>query len=150
MSTSPIGSTGYHRAVTTYYDLESATAMLDRVRPMAEALRDQRAEVARLTERLRVAQLDEETDPAVASVLRARIRAIVDQMEGAVDRLDDWGIVLRDIRSGLLDFPALVDGRRVWLCWRFGEDEVAWWHETTTGFEGRQPASELTGSRQTT
>lgn len=124
--------------------------MLDRVRPMIEGLREQRAEVARLTERLRAAELDEGADPAVASVLRARIRAIVDQMEGAVGRLDDWGIVLRDIRSGLLDFPALVEGRRVWLCWRLGEDAVAWWHETTTGFEGRQPASEFTRSRQRT
>jgi hypothetical protein len=132
--------------VTTYYDLDTATTMLARVRPIAEALRDQRTEVARLTERLRAAEIDEGTDPAVAAVLRARITAIVDQMEAAVGRLDDWSVVLRDIRTGLLDFPALVDGRRVWLCWRLGEDEVAWWHEAATGFEGRQPASALSRS----
>ena len=133
--------------MTTYYDLDGAQAMLQRVRPIAEALRDQRAEVARLTDRLRAAELDEGTDPAVAAVRRARIRAIVDQMEGAASRLDDWGVVLRDIRTGLLDFPALLDGRRIWLCWRLGEGDVAWWHETTTGFEGRQPASDLSRSR---
>jgi hypothetical protein len=133
--------------VTTYYDLDTATAMLARVRPIAEALRDQRAEVARLAERLQAAEIDEGTDPAVAAVLRARITAIVDQMEAAVGRLDDWSVVLRDIRTGLLDFPALVDGRQVWLCWRLGEDDVAWWHETATGFEGRRPASALSGSR---
>jgi len=129
--------------VPTFYDLDSATGMLPRVRPIAEALRDQRAEAARLTERLRAAESDEGTDPAVASVLRARIRALVDQMEAAVGRLDAWGIALRDLRTGLLDFPALVEGRQVWLCWRLGEEEVAWWHEATTGFEGRQPASTL-------
>jgi hypothetical protein len=134
--------------VATFYDPDSATAMLPRVRPIAEALRDQRAEVARLTERIRAAEVDDGTDPAVAAVLRARVRATVDQMEAAVARLDAWGIVLRDIRTGLLDFPALADGRPVWLCWRLGEDEVAWWHEATTGFEGRQPASTLERSRQ--
>jgi hypothetical protein len=132
--------------MATFYDLDSATAMLVRVRPIAEALRDQRDEVARLTERLRAAESDEGTDPAVASVLRARIRALVDQMEAAVARFDDWGIVLRDIRTGLLDFPALADGRQIWLCWRLGEDAVAWWHEATTGFDGRQPVSTLTAS----
>jgi hypothetical protein len=131
--------------VTTFYDLEGATAMLGRVRPIAETLRDQRGEVARLTERLRAAELDEGTDPAVAAVLRARIRALVDQMEAAVARLDEWDVALRDIRTGLLDFPAVADGRRIFLCWRIGEDEVAWWHETTAGFEGRRPVKDLAG-----
>jgi hypothetical protein len=129
--------------VTTLYDLETANAMLERVRPIAETLRDQRDDVARLTERLRVAEMDEGADPAVASVLRARIRALVDQMGGAVDRLDEWGVVLRDIKSGLLDFPAVADGRQVWLCWRLGEDEVAWWHEVSVGFDGRQRMEDL-------
>ncbi|MCU0505660.1 MAG: DUF2203 domain-containing protein [Chloroflexi bacterium] len=80
---------------------------------------------------------------AQGPALRARIRALVDQMEAAVGRLDAWGIALRDLRTGLLDFPALVEGRQVWLCWRLGEEEVAWWHEATTGFERRQPASTL-------
>ena len=136
--------------MTTLYDLESATEMLARVRPVAETLRDQRDEVARLTERLRAAELDEGTDPAVATVLRARIRALVDQMEGAVERLDEWDVVLRDIRTGLLDFPAFHDGRRIWLCWRIGEDAVTWWHETTVGFEGRRPVSELGHGARTT
>jgi len=60
-----------------------------------------------------------------------------------VARLDGWGITLRDIQTGLIDFPALVAGRQVWLCWRLGEDEVAWWHELTTGVAGRRPLAEL-------
>ena len=42
-------------------------------------------------------------------------------------------------RAGLVDFPAEREGRRVYLCWRLGEDDVAWFHEVTTGFSGRQP-----------
>jgi len=125
--------------VAILYDIDSANERLVVVGPLLETLRTQRADVARLGERLHAAGADDDADPAVAGVLRARIRAVVDQMEGAVARLDDWGIVLRDIRTGLIDFPALVNGRQVWLCWRLGEDGIEWWHELSTGFESRQP-----------
>lgn len=53
--------------------------------------------------------------------------------------LEEAGIVLRDIDRGLIDFPALRDGREVYLCWELGEDEVANWHELESGFSGREP-----------
>jgi hypothetical protein len=49
------------------------------------------------------------------------------------------GIVLRDIDRGLIDFPALLDGREVYLCWELGEDEVGYWHEIEGGYGGREP-----------
>src|SRR5437867_253822 len=53
--------------------------------------------------------------------------------------LADRGILLRDPETGLVDFPAERDGRRVYLCWKLGEDHVAWFHEATGGFGGRRP-----------
>ena len=49
------------------------------------------------------------------------------------------GIVLRDLDRGLVDFPALRDGREIYLCWELGEDEVTHWHELAGGFAGRRP-----------
>ena len=49
------------------------------------------------------------------------------------------GIVLRDLDRGLVDFPAMRDGREVYLCWELGEDRVTHWHELESGFAGRQP-----------
>lgn len=49
------------------------------------------------------------------------------------------GIVVRDPETGLVDFPAEREGEEIYLCWRLGEDAVAWWHPTDTGFAGRQP-----------
>ena len=49
------------------------------------------------------------------------------------------GIVLRDLDRGLVDFPAVLDGREVYLCWELGEDEIAYWHDLDAGFGGRQP-----------
>lgn len=49
------------------------------------------------------------------------------------------GILLRDPETGLVDFPADMEGRRVFLCWRLGEDDVGWFHEESAGFSGRKP-----------
>jgi hypothetical protein len=82
-----------------------------------------------------------------AELVKLRIQGIVDQMGASVARIDAWGITLRDIEAGLIDFPALVDGRQVWLCWRLGEDDVAWWHELDAGIAGRRPLAELRAGR---
>jgi hypothetical protein len=56
-----------------------------------------------------------------------------------LEHLAERGILLRDPEVGLIDFPAERDGRRVYLCWRLEEDEVAWYHEATAGFGNRKP-----------
>jgi len=53
--------------------------------------------------------------------------------------LQEAGIVLRDIDRGLVDFPAIMDGREVYLCWELGEDAVDHWHDRESGFGGREP-----------
>ena len=71
--------------------------------------------------------------------MHLRMQGVIDQMAAAVARIDALGITLRDIERGLIDFPALVGGRQVWLCWQLGERDVAFWHELDTGF-GSPPA----------
>ena len=56
-----------------------------------------------------------------------------------VTYLADRGILLRDPDTGLVDFPAERDGERVFLCWRLGEDDVAYYHAEDSGFSGRTP-----------
>ena len=53
--------------------------------------------------------------------------------------LQEAGIVIRDIDRGLVDFPAVLEGREVYLCWQLGEDEVDHWHDLEAGYGGRQP-----------
>jgi hypothetical protein len=60
----------------------------------------------------------------------------------AVMQLEDEGIVLRDVRQGIVDFPArATSGRGYWLCWLVGEPAVTWWHWPEDGFAGRTPLS---------
>lgn len=60
-------------------------------------------------------------------------------LQADVERISAQGIILRDVESGLVDFPAERDGREVFLCWRLGEDHVGFWHPPETGIAGRQP-----------
>jgi hypothetical protein len=56
-----------------------------------------------------------------------------------LERLEEWEVVLRDITTGLVDFPSTMAGDDVWLCWRLGEPEVGHWHSGDDGFAGRRP-----------
>ncbi len=55
------------------------------------------------------------------------------------ERLQKWEIELREVSTGLVDFPTLMNGEDAYLCWRLGEPEVAYWHPLDSGFAGRQP-----------
>jgi hypothetical protein len=125
--------------VTRFYRLDEATDMLTEVEPILERLRDQRRQLIRLRD-----EAEASDDAETVGAIRLRMQGVIDQMQAEVVQLDDWGITLRDIESGLIDFPALAAGRQVWLCWRLGEDGIAWWHELDDGFTGRRPLLELT------
>ncbi len=64
------------------------------------------------------------------------------QVSTNLQAIHELGVLVKDVDIGLCDFPHLRDGRVVYLCWKLGEDEVRWWHETTTGFKDRCPIEE--------
>lgn len=59
-----------------------------------------------------------------------------------VERIQQMGVLIKDLEKGLCDFPFMLDGRMVYLCWKLGEDCIAWWHETDTGYGNRKPLDE--------
>jgi hypothetical protein len=61
------------------------------------------------------------------------------RLQALIEELDGIGVELKGVDDGLVDFPSNREGRVVCLCWRLGEDTIAWWHETDAGFAGRQP-----------
>jgi hypothetical protein len=71
--------------------------------------------------------------------------AITRTMEGLekeIQKLEDLGCVLKDMNTGLIDFPAVRLGTRVWLCWKLGEEAVTFWHGLNEGFAGRKSVDE--------
>ena len=129
-----------------YFGIDEANERLADLRPVLEQLRDDRARVAEIQADL---QRERETDGNAEHAEQlaeheTELREIVRRMQFGVAQIDHWGITLRDIPSGLIDFPALANGRPIWLCWRLGEGQITWWHEANQGFDQRQPLSELT------
>src|SRR5215210_6202548 len=100
--------------------------MLDDVRPLLEELRDDRERVAELQQILqRARETNGSAEHAEQLVdLQAELREVVHRMQRNVGQIDAWGITLRDISTGLIDFPALASGRPIWLCWRLGEGDI--------------------------
>ena len=69
---------------------------------------------------------------------RERARESVEVAIG-FEQLEALEIVVRDLERGLVDFPALIEGEEVYLCWLLGEPSVGHWHAVEGGFAGRQP-----------
>jgi hypothetical protein len=116
------------------------------VEPILVGLRDERKELIRLRDRAVAGRASGTTDGETKEaerLLRLRMQGLIDQMQAGVMRLDELGVTLREIETGLIDFAALVNGRQVWLCWRLGEGPIEWWHELDTGFASRQRLIDL-------
>ncbi len=128
-----------------FYAIDAANARLGELRPLLERLRDDRDIVAQAQRDLsRFRESNGSDDHALELQDRkAQISTVVKRMQQTVARIDSWGITLRDISTGLIDFPALAAGRPIWLCWRLGEGDIAWWHEVDDGFGGRRALSDL-------
>lgn len=62
-----------------------------------------------------------------------------EQVEHEMEWFDQRSITIKDIEQGLIDFPGMIDGQQVLLCWKDGEPEVAFWHTYQAGFAGRKP-----------
>jgi hypothetical protein len=146
--------------VAEFYDFDRANARIPELRETLLTLRSLREDL--VVARDRIVELNA---PALAGAtvaaapptpdadqetqrLRMRMQGLFDQMQAAVLQIDDWGIQLRDVETGLVDFPALVSGRPVWLCWRLGEDVVSWWHEQSEGFDARRRIADLSTANQ--
>lgn len=134
--------------MTRYYSIDEANAAIPEVERILIALRDQREEL--IARRDKVVELSPTDDTTLVPGVREQVRllrlsmqGLIDQMQAGVARLVDMDVTLRDIATGLIDFPALVSGRPIWLCWRLGESDIEHWHAHDQGFEARRPLTDL-------
>ena len=73
---------------------------------------------------------------------QADLERAIAEVNRLVEQVHEIGCELKGIEEGLIDFRSEMNGREVYLCWKLGEDAIAWWHELDTGFAGRQPLEE--------
>ena len=124
------------------FTLAEAQEMLPAVRQIMQQIQGCKDDLEKATTVLEALQVMTTGNGHLESdIERARRSAesAARELQNRVNELDTLGAELKGIDEGLVDFPSERDGRVVYLCWRFGEDTIAWWHELDTGFQGRQP-----------
>ena len=113
---------------------EEATAELPELRERLPRLREARRGLIEATKKVEEAVADDGGGVAAPDWFEHQ-----QTLRTEIVYLADRGILLRDPDTGLVDFPAERDGRRVFLCWRLGEGDIEWYHEETSGYRGRKP-----------
>ncbi len=85
---------------------------------------------------------------SVAARRRAERDKAVQEAKDTLAEIDSIGVVVKDLEQGLLDFPSLIDGKPVLLCWKLGEPAIAYWHTEEEGFAGRKPLDPQLGKTE--
>jgi len=122
-----------------YFTLQQANEALQTIRPLMD-------DVQAIRQKILASQ--PEAWPAIEKSAGNGGNKALSSIVGEFEKLDalihqilDTGVQIKDINIGLLDFSAMRGGREVYLCWQYGEDDIAYWHEVNAGYAGRQPIS---------
>ena len=127
------------------FTLAEAQELLDtRVREMAERMVADRAASRQLESRwnavvIAIGSNGGNLRRKEVAELREQLEQSHSELRGLLAELNELGVQVKDIDSGLLDFPSVIDGREALLCWQVGESRIGFWHTPEDGFAGRRP-----------
>ncbi len=123
------------------FTIEEAEALIPRLELIMSklqrhnlAVREGLSEAARQSEQ----PLNELTTTQILE-LQPQLRPVLEELETLLDELESWGVQMKGLDLGLIDFPAEINGERVLLCWQYGEKELGYYHTHEAGFAGRKP-----------
>jgi hypothetical protein len=133
-------------AAPVVFTLEEVNSLLPQLKSLMAAQMERRSEIEGRLEKLAglLGALPdtieiEDSDPSHVRDLKRELVERVAKYQSSWADIEALGAVLKDARAGLVDFYGHVDGKAVWLCWKFGEDAVAHYHDLDEGFAGRRP-----------
>lgn len=128
------------------FTLEAANALVPKLNVMVREQLVRRSEIESRLKSLSVVAGDvpqdlslEDGDPEPVRTLKLELVARIAQYQDAWKEVEQLGAVIKDPRIGLVDFYGKVDGQSVWLCWKYGEAEIAHYHALDEGFSARRP-----------
>jgi len=119
-----------------YFTLNEANEALKSIRPWVDEIQSIREEI--LKHQPEIWSVMEKSagnggNPTLSGMVKT-----FDRLDALIHSIQDLGALIKDINVGLLDFPALRNGREVYLCWKYGEGDIEYWHEVDQGYAGRQ------------
>ncbi|MFL7838098.1 MAG: DUF2203 domain-containing protein [Candidatus Promineifilaceae bacterium] len=122
-----------------YFTIEEANDLLPLLKPLIAELLEKRARSAQkgqwVADTLRRNHVD------IGGPVFSELAFEFIEIEDLLQKIRETGCVVKSLEGGLVDFLAKMDGRDVYLCWRYGEEAVTHYHELHTGYRGRQPLS---------
>ena len=120
---------------TKHYTRDEARALLPQIREQLATLNVLRADVDRYDKRL--SGLNAEGQDTGGETVNNWIRALAGMQEILAD-FQEREIFIKDLTRGLVDFPAIIGGKEVFLCWESDEEDIEFWHDLETGYSGRE------------
>jgi hypothetical protein len=131
-----------------YFDRKEAEDLLITIAPWLEEAKGEKQtieafknELAQVASRIMVLG---GTSPPLADLLRKKTEhdEAAERLVEIVNRIQETGVLVKDLDIGLVDFPSLLEGEEIYLCWKLGEGRISFWHGIDEGFTGRKPLDE--------
>lgn len=126
--------------VPRLFTIHEANGLLPALRPLVQRILDHLESLREKSEDVvRAERLSPSSPELMKSLQRDEaIARLIHEVKCLVDEINAYGCVCKGIEEGLVDFPCLLGGEIVFLCWRFGEESVGHWHKIEDGFAGRK------------
>ena len=121
-----------------YFTTKDANLILPDVIKKFETALEKKNEISKLEQKLQMI-LSTTNRFAEYIPLKQKLNTAITQFYVASENLEKTGVVIKSIDQGLLDFPSKRFDDDVWLCWKYGETEIKFWHEKDSGFTARKP-----------
>ena len=120
-----------------HFTLAQANAIVTAIRPLVAEMLEIRQVI--LSREPQVWPVFEKAAGNGGNTAASQVALEFQRLDTLVREIHRTGAILKDINTGLIDFLALREGREIYLCWQYGEDQIVYWHEVDAGFAGRQP-----------
>ncbi len=124
-----------------YFTLKEANTALEIIRPLMEEIQSIRNNI--IAHQPEAWPAIEKSAGNGGNPTLSKLVEDFDRLDKLLHKILDTGAQVKDINTGLLDFPALRNGQEVYLCWKYREDQIAFWHAIDAGFAGRRPIEEF-------
>lgn len=127
-----------NRCMFSFFTTTEANDALPGVIKKFENALAKKNEVSKLEEQLQISFSTTNSFEEYVT-LKQNLNSAITKFYESLEILENTGVVVKSIEQGLLDFPSKRFDEEVWLCWKYGETEIKFWHEKDSGFMGRKP-----------
>ena len=122
------------------FSLHEATGLIPQLETHLVAAKEAKTALVRTKDEIKKASANAHLGGG--SVMGAGYIHALQQINEALQAIHEMGVIVKDLDMGLCDFPYLINGRRVYLCWKLGEETIGWWHEVNSGYASRHALSD--------